>query len=321
MGYQTTASGDYSTAMGRYTTASGDYSSAIGYDTTASGWGSTAMGISTTASGWSSTAMGMSTTASGIGSTAMGLDTIASGQTSTAMGSYTKAIGQGSTAIGQGSAANKFFAIGQGAVALGYSDTNTAATGKGSIALGYIVQALAEGSVALGKNIINSTPNSVAVNDLNVAGDANFSGNVAITGMLFGGSPLLICSKDSENCLVIIPEEKQYIWCDYQKETCDTPNLSAISKIREVKQAITLQNEKRACQSKSGGWFWLGSQCSFSNEIECESRGQEYYWSGSECLVNPYWDCQLNHADTSDWNGTACVFSQKKADQSACKKQ
>jgi hypothetical protein len=139
--------------------------------------------------------------------------------------------------------------------------------------------------------------------------------------MLFGGSPLLICSKDSENCLVIIPEEKQYVWCDYEKETCDAPNLSAISKIREVKQAITLQNEKRACQSKSGGWFWLGSQCSFSNEIECERRGQEYYWSGSECLVNPYWDCQVNHTDTSDWNGTACVFSQKKADQSACKKQ
>jgi hypothetical protein len=57
MGYRTTASGEYSTAMGDNTTASGAYSTAMGYLTAAGNW-STALGAGTTASGYASTAMG-----------------------------------------------------------------------------------------------------------------------------------------------------------------------------------------------------------------------------------------------------------------------
>ena len=79
MGRDTEASGDYSTAMGRYTEASGDYATAMGGDTEASGAYSTAMGVNTTASGSASTTMGLYTTASGDYSTAMGVNTTASG--------------------------------------------------------------------------------------------------------------------------------------------------------------------------------------------------------------------------------------------------
>jgi hypothetical protein len=58
MGYKSTASGDYSTAMGNNTTAGGDYSTAMGYETTASGYSSTAMGFDTTASDFGSTVIG-----------------------------------------------------------------------------------------------------------------------------------------------------------------------------------------------------------------------------------------------------------------------
>ena len=95
-----TASGNFSIAMGKNTTASGDYSTAMGYQTTASGVDSTAMGYATTASGDRSTASGDGTTASGVYSTAMGLGTTASGSSSTAMGTYTTAIGRKSTAMG-----------------------------------------------------------------------------------------------------------------------------------------------------------------------------------------------------------------------------
>ena len=54
------------------TTASGNYSTAIGYGTTASGNRSTAMGTATTASGFISTAMGGFTTASDRGSLVIG---------------------------------------------------------------------------------------------------------------------------------------------------------------------------------------------------------------------------------------------------------
>jgi hypothetical protein len=72
MGYGTTASGDYSTAMGDNTTASGLRSTAMGFRTTASGIYSTAMGEFTTASGDNSTAMGQWTTAPSFAETAVG---------------------------------------------------------------------------------------------------------------------------------------------------------------------------------------------------------------------------------------------------------
>jgi hypothetical protein len=103
MGYSTTASSSYSTSMGQNTTASGISSTAMGYSTTASSRYSTAMGLGTTASGGNSTAMGWSTTASGIASTAMGLSTTTNGYASTAMGSYVSTSGAGALIIGDNS--------------------------------------------------------------------------------------------------------------------------------------------------------------------------------------------------------------------------
>ncbi len=193
MGEETTASGDWSTAMGLYTTASGDYGLAVGYQTIASGIGSTAFGGTTVASG--------------LGSTAMGENTIASGQDSVALGVYSRAVGIGSFASGKGNIGSRFiFAIGDGAIALGYSDTNMVAgdeaSDKGAIALGYNVQALGEASVALGKNIINSSPNSVALYDLNVAHDANFlaAGTPFFDGNFFVKSETGASSGTTYNC-------------------------------------------------------------------------------------------------------------------------
>ena len=117
----TTASGDFSTAMGELTEASGDFlqqwdidkasggdSTAMGDETTASGESSTAMGRSTEASGTDSTAMGEETTASGDFSTAMGAGTTASGNASTAMGYSTEASGYASTAMGESTTASDF---------------------------------------------------------------------------------------------------------------------------------------------------------------------------------------------------------------------
>ena len=100
MGADTVSDGLESMAFGRATTASGDYSTSMGYRTTASGLISTAMGYLATASGGTSTAMGVATTASGGSSTAMGGSTTASGNNSTAMGAGTEASGGSSTAMG-----------------------------------------------------------------------------------------------------------------------------------------------------------------------------------------------------------------------------
>jgi hypothetical protein len=125
-GYNTIASGSYSTALGYYTEATGDYSTALGYNSTASanysvaignnasangsnsiaiGYNSTstggiAMGSGVTASAGGATALGKNTTASGFNSTAMGVSSVASGDHSTAMGAYMKATMYGSFVIG-----------------------------------------------------------------------------------------------------------------------------------------------------------------------------------------------------------------------------
>jgi hypothetical protein len=87
-GQGSTASGEYSTAMGWGTAANGESSAAMGAGTTASGDNSTAMGADTTASGDSSTAMGIYTTASGAHSTAMGIHTTANAYGSTVIGGF-----------------------------------------------------------------------------------------------------------------------------------------------------------------------------------------------------------------------------------------
>ena len=100
MGYGTTASGTYATALGYSTKASGTSSTSMGDTTTASGLCSTAMGASTNASGSYSTALGSGTKANGSYATAMGLGTVASGSYATAIGRTITASGTNSLGIG-----------------------------------------------------------------------------------------------------------------------------------------------------------------------------------------------------------------------------
>ena len=100
VGYQTTASGDYSLAEGNQTIASGLSSHAECNNTEASGEYSHAEGNNTTASGSDSHAEGSSTTASGPCSHAEGFSTIASGEYSHAEGRSTAASGDQSHAEG-----------------------------------------------------------------------------------------------------------------------------------------------------------------------------------------------------------------------------
>ena len=95
-----TATGDYSAAMGNQTTASGNYSTSIGDSTTASGVTATAMGENTTASGYVSLALGKNTSSSAEQSIAAGYGTTASGNRATSLGLNTTASGTSSTAMG-----------------------------------------------------------------------------------------------------------------------------------------------------------------------------------------------------------------------------
>jgi len=99
-GYQTKASGYYSTAWGYETNAEGYGSTAWGARTKASISQSTAWGSNTEASNSQSTAWGYGTKASGFTSTSWGSNTEASGIESTAWGLFTEASGDDSTAFG-----------------------------------------------------------------------------------------------------------------------------------------------------------------------------------------------------------------------------
>jgi hypothetical protein len=120
IGANTTASNDYSTAIGRETFATGATSIAIGYRDTASGQYAIALGGFTSAGGGTAIAMGSYTTASGANSTAMGYNTVAGGQYSTAIGHYSYATGLGSISIGYRDTASGGFSFALGS----YASTN-----------------------------------------------------------------------------------------------------------------------------------------------------------------------------------------------------
>ena len=103
-----------SSAVGYNTTASGDFSHAEGDNTIASASGTHAEGGNTTASGNNSHAEGSTTTASGYDSHAEGSTTTASGASSHAEGDYTTASGASSHAEGYGSKASSQFQHVQG---------------------------------------------------------------------------------------------------------------------------------------------------------------------------------------------------------------
>ena len=164
-----TATGDYSTAMGRNTIASGLNSTAMGWGTEASGANSTAMGEFSRASGEDSIAMGDQARASGGGSIAMGTSTKANGANSTAMGNYSTANGSYSVAMGYNSQADGLasFSSGLGSKASGNRSTamggSAEASGNYSTALGFETSATAERSTAMGAFTTASGLNSTAM--------------------------------------------------------------------------------------------------------------------------------------------------------------
>jgi len=139
MGYETTASGDQSTALGYGTIASAQAATAVGNNSEASGEAATAMGFETTASGSSSTAAGSNTVANGAQSVAMGFQTKATDDAAVALGYQTEATGLASATMGFGTTANgtSSVAMGSGSEATttnslsvgAYNSANTTADG------------------------------------------------------------------------------------------------------------------------------------------------------------------------------------------------
>ena len=101
LGCEVTASGDYSTAMGRNNEASGDYSTVFGQECIAGGSYSVVGGFHAWASGSESVALGAVVGASGENSVVIGHGSVAIGDESTAMGYYTLATAYNSTTMGR----------------------------------------------------------------------------------------------------------------------------------------------------------------------------------------------------------------------------
>ena len=118
-----TASGSYSVAMGGSTEASGDFgSTAMGYETLASGNVSTAMGRSSQATGFASTAMGYTTYAQGQGAASFGRLTTASDYASLVSGQYNSSGSSITNSATAFSTANTAFVIGNGTASVAKSD-------------------------------------------------------------------------------------------------------------------------------------------------------------------------------------------------------
>ncbi|UCG28104.1 MAG: tail fiber domain-containing protein, partial [Bacteroidales bacterium] len=127
-----------------------------GYNTTASGLHSTAMGYSSSAGGQYSFAAGISSNASGINALAIGNSASAAGAVSIALGASASAGYQNSIAIGQSSETTDWHGV-----ALGY-DTQA---DRGALASGYQSKAYGQYSVASGFQAKTHANYSVSIGD------------------------------------------------------------------------------------------------------------------------------------------------------------
>ncbi len=168
------ATGDYSTAIGSFAAASTNNSIALGANAYAANQFAFAEGRHSTASGYSSIAMGDFARAEGDHSIALGDSVTSTGRVAVAMGSSAKAFGDFSTALGWYSTAR-----GMGSTALG---NQTTAGGSGSLAGGANSTASGDYSVALGQGAVASGEGSVALN-----GEATGGYSFAVSGGRAGG--------------------------------------------------------------------------------------------------------------------------------------
>jgi hypothetical protein len=179
MGKSTTASGYGSVAMGEQNTASGSRAFAMGYwNNLASGENSVAMGYNTTASGSSSVAMGRNTTASANYSTAIGYKTTASGNNSFAIGEETTASDYGSLSIGLYNSVNSSVTTGGSATAF---DTDNAAfvVGNGYVDDSDFMNPFTVNSDAF---VVYFNGNATLAGDLTINSDARLKDNIQPLG-------------------------------------------------------------------------------------------------------------------------------------------
>ena len=172
-----TASGSYSTAMGKNTNATGYGSVAMGEQNTASGSRAFAMGYwNNLASGSNSFAIGETTTASGSSSVAMGRNTTASANYSTAIGYRTTASGINSFAIGEETTASDYASLSIGS----YNSVNSTVTVGGN-ATSFDTD---NAAFVIGNGYVD---NSDWMNPITVNSDAfvvYFNGNATLSGDL-----------------------------------------------------------------------------------------------------------------------------------------
>ena len=186
LGYNSIASGTFSTNIGRGGDTSGDYAVSIGRNNTVSGANATSFGYVNESSAAYATTFGRGNVASGeyamagvLASKATGLHSVALGNTSTASGENSFALGRLNKASGLNSIAFGFTNIADtdGAIAIG---SESKATGDRSVALGNNLLARSYSEVAVGLYNTDYTPASTF---LTVGEDRIFSvGNGFRTG-------------------------------------------------------------------------------------------------------------------------------------------
>jgi len=168
-----------------YTTASGNYSFAIGQGCNASGLGSFAAGWGVSASGTASTALSASSEASGTYSVAMCVASQSRGYSSVAIGQEAYAYGDWSVALGiqAYASADYSFAAGKDAYATGmYSNAigwMAASSGEYASAIGPATHADGEGSFASGGGTTASGKCAIALGGFTRA----YSAYETVTGM------------------------------------------------------------------------------------------------------------------------------------------
>ena len=178
VGYDNTATGDYSTALGHKTSATGDNSLAIGYRVKAVKKGDIAIGDSgTEASGEWSIAIGSDAKSTGDLSIAIGEEARAIGDQSILIGggAWRSASGDHSIVFGKRGRASADYATTFGsfayasakyAMALGNAENDdhaTQASGLKSVALGYHAVASSENAVVIGTDSTDGGADTISV--------------------------------------------------------------------------------------------------------------------------------------------------------------
>ena len=246
-----TGHGKYSIRMLEDTTLQGNNT------TTATGNYSIALGKSTVAEGETSTALGDNTSAEGDGSFTVGILTEATGNAAVALNNQTKAFGDASTALGSNTTAK-----GQNSIT-GGNDTATTKNARNALALGDHTKATAENQVVIGAYneeanqafIIANGTETAKSNKFTVSydGDVKALGNLEITNG--NDTDISISAVGSKkNTLILGTTEKNscgeikvYGESDntdpvFQVETTGNTTIAGVTKITNIAEATDYES-------------------------------------------------------------------------------